>query len=648
MAASLISAHGLERSVGERPVLDGVSLTIEVGDRVGLIGRNGAGKSTLIRCLLDLEPVDAGEIIRKRDLRARVVEQVPRLDPDATVGEAVLSGLEAARALEAELEAVEAAMPTADPTALEALVHRQAELGERLQQQGGRNFRHRAEAMLHALSAPSTDRRMGELSLGERRRVALAAGLLEAPELLILDEPTNHLDVETIEWLEEHLRSYSGGILVVTHDRHFLDRVVTRIAEIDRGELATYPGNYRRYLEQKAERDAAEARAEANRRRAIRSELDWVRRGPPARTTKSKARLQRFDAMVDDAPKARLGEASFRLPHPPRIGKTILELKKVTKRFGARTLIRDLDLVLTRGARVGIVGPNGAGKTTLLRMILGELDPDGGEIVRGHNTVMVYADQGRTDLDDDNTVIEEVAGDGDKVFVGDHPVQVHTFLEGLLFDGAQQRAKVGTLSGGERTRVALAKRLREAGNLLVLDEPTNDLDLATLRVLEDALVDYPGCVLVVSHDRWFLDRVTTAVLAFEGDGRVVLHEGGHADWRAHRDRAARPPPDDRGSASPTPKPARPGASLARPGGGERPRKKRRGFAEQREFEGMEAAILAAEADVETREARLADPAVVRELGAKVADELRALDAARARVEALYTRWEALSELDPYG
>ena len=634
---SLLSAHNLQKSIGTKTVLDGVSITIEEQDRIGLLGRNGAGKSTLIRCLLGIETPDDGTVSKRKNLRYALVEQTPKLNESGSVGENILEGLSLQRSLSEELEAVEEKMMSASEEELNELIHLQADLGEQLDRLGGRSYEHKADAMLDALCAPKKDRLISSLSIGERRRVALAIGLLQTPDLLILDEPTNHLDVETIEWLEKYLVDFAGGILLVTHDRHFLEKVSTKMAEIDRGDLRVYTGSYSKYLEKKAERETIEARTEANRKRTISRELEWVRRGAPARTTKQKARLDRFEQLVDNVPKASLGNADFMLPHPPRIGKTILEISHLYKSYGDRKIIDDFDLILKKGDRIGIVGPNGAGKTTLLKMILGEVKQDSGYINMGQNTEIVYADQGRTDLDNENSVIEEVAGDGDKVFVGEDSIQVQTFLERLLFDSAQQRAKIGTLSGGERTRVALAKCLRHAGNLLILDEPTNDLDLATLRVLEDALCAYPGCVLVVSHDRWFLDRVSTSVLAFEGGGSVVLYEGGHADWRkTYKKEIKKPEPKEVPAAKPTqakPKPKTPS--------------RRRNFQQEKEFKGMEENIMELEEQIETLEKEVSDPEVIKELGPKLAKKLDSLEKKKAKLENLYARWAELSELEAY-
>jgi ATP-binding cassette subfamily F protein uup len=625
---SLVSAHDVRKQYGQRTLLEDVSITIEPGDRIGLIGVNGAGKSTLIRILLGLEDADVGEIQRKRDLTFGLVSQTPKLDEAATIGEIAQRARAKHTEARVQMEQVSAQLHDAkDAAHVAELIERQAALAEEIERTGGWNAEHLAEAAMQMLGVPPADRRVESLSLGETRRLALSLGLVEQPELLVLDEPTNHIDVEAIEWLEKELVDYPGALLLVTHDRYFLERVANRHAELDRGKLHLYEGSYSEYLAAKAEREALEARAEHKRQRAIESELTWVRRRAPARTTKQRARLERFDALVAARPKAATKDAIFRLPHPPRIGKTILELNRLSKSFGDRKLIADFDLVLARGDRLGVVGPNGAGKTTLLRMITGEIAPDQGTVIRGANTAIAYADQ-RRPLDEANTVLEEVAGDGEVVFVGEEAVSVHAFLDGLLFDGAQQRTRISALSGGERSRVALAKALRSNANLLILDEPTNDLDLPTLRVLEDALIEYPGCALVVSHDRYFLDRVTTGILAFEGGGRVIRYDGGYDVYRAGRgagrEADKKPEPVER-----APKP-----EVARP--------KKRSYKEERELESMEERIMEAEGRVASMEKELSDPQEIRRLGAEVKKRVDELEAERARVEALYARWAELS------
>jgi ATP-binding cassette subfamily F protein uup len=611
-------------------VLDGVSVTIEPRDRFGLIGINGAGKSTLIRILIGLEEADGGEIQRRRGLTTRYVEQAPRIDPDTTVREAVRSGLARNQAAKARLERITEEIAAAKGETLAALIEEQSTWTEELERAGGWNVEHQAEAAMLALGVPDGGRRIGTLSQGEMRRVALCAGLLEAPDLLVLDEPTNHIDVRAIEWLEATLADYPHALLLVTHDRYFLDRVATRLGELDRGSLHLYEGNYSAYLVEKAERDALEARAEHKRRRAIENELSWVRRRAPARTTKQKARLERFDALVAARPKVVSTDVDFRLPHPPRIGKTILELSGVSKSFGGRKLIDRLDLLLAKGDRLGIVGPNGAGKTTLLRMILGELEPDEGTIVRGQNTMIAYADQRRV-LNESKTVLDEVSGDNDFVHVGEVAVPVHGFLSGLLFDGDAQRTKIAALSGGEKSRVALAKALRVTANLLILDEPTNDLDLPTLRILEDALMTYPGCALIVSHDRYFIDRVTTGALVFEGEGRVVRYEG---DVSSHLDRDFEIP-EQKDGRDKQEKPKRERSERAR----------KLSFKEKRELEGMEQQIMDAEARVSELEREVYDPEVVKRIGQKIAAKMAELEAARREVERLYARWSELSAIE---
>jgi ATP-binding cassette subfamily F protein uup len=590
---AILTVQDLEKSFGSRRVLGGVSFAVHERDRIGLIGGNGAGKSTLIRVAFGLAEPDAGKVTRRRDLRVEYVPQEPVFDPDATV---------------------EAALDRGPEVPL-----------------------HEVQTLAAALRLPALDRRVGALSIGERRRVALAHALLGRAELLALDEPTNHLDARTVEWLEERLAALPGALLLVTHDRYFLDRVATRVLELDRGRLHGHEGGYTAYLERQAARLALEASAEHARAAFVKNELEWIRRTPQARSTKQKARVDRFDAAVAAAPTTADRAAApitLRLPTGGRLGKTILELKGLTGARGGRTLFADLTLTMKPGDRIGIVGPNGAGKTTLIRTLLGLEPPDRGEVVVGLNTRIAYLEQGRTELDDDATVLAEVAGDSDHVALEDGPVHVRTFLRLLGFADETAATPIRRLSGGERNRVQLARLLRRGGNLLVLDEPTNDLDLVTLGVLERALADFGGCALIVSHDRWFLDRVATGILAFEGDGSVLFYEGDYTSYAARRPGASAP---------------RPNGALHQTDGGRTARVRTAGprklsFKERQELGGIEEAIHGAEGRVAELEAILQDPAVFRERAAEVPALVAALDAARAEVAALFDRWQELDEL----
>jgi ATP-binding cassette subfamily F protein uup len=487
------------------------------------------------------------------------------------------------------------------------------------------------------MELPALEERVGVLSIGARRRVAIARALLARPDVLILDEPTNHLDAATTAWLERRLLERTGTLLLVTHDRYFLDRVATRILELDRGRLHAYDAGYSRFLEKQAERLESEAERERRRAAFVRRELVWIRRGPAARTTKQQARIDRFEAAVAAEPGAderRGGLLGLRLPSGQRLGKTVLELSGLGKRLSGKRLFDGLDLIFKPGDRVGVVGPNGAGKTTLVRTILGQVTPDAGQVVVGVNTRFGYLDQGRDDLRDDRTVPEEVAGDNDSVFLEDGPVHARTFLRMLLFDDAFADTPVGVLSGGERNRVQLARLLRAGANFLVLDEPTNDLDLLTLGVLEEALADFPGCALIVSHDRWFLDKVATAILAFEGDGRVELFAGSCSDYLARR----RPP----AAPAPAPAPSRPAPRLrAEP-------VRRLTFKEKQELGAIEGSIVAAERAVADLEATLQDPGFYASRSAEAPALVAALDDARRQVDALYARWQELEALAAKG
>jgi ATP-binding cassette subfamily F protein uup len=645
----ILTVLGLEKSFGTRRVLGGVSFTVNETDRIALIGVNGAGKSTLLRLLAGEagagEGPDAGTITRRRGITMEYVAQEPRLDVARTVGETMREGLRAhARAL-GELDALGAEIPALTGPRLDAALAAQAALHDRIVALGGWDQDHEVRSLAAGLAVPADAAVIGTLSLGERRRVAIARALLARPDLLALDEPTNHLDAATIAWLETRLLEQGRALLLVTHDRYFLDRVATHILELDRGRLFAYAGGYSRFLEKQSERLAGEATREQARAAFVRRELDWIRRGPKARGTKQQARIDRFDDAVAARPRAderRGGPLTLRLSAGDRLGKTILELRGLAKSLGGKTLFRDLDLLFKPGDRIGVVGPNGAGKTTLVRTILGELAADAGEVVVGQNTRIAFLDQARATLDDAKTVLQEVAGDNDHVLLAGGPVHARTFLRLLLFDDAFADTPVGVLSGGERNRVQLAKLLRAGGNFLVLDEPTNDLDVLTLGVLEDALAEFAGCALIVSHDRWFLDKVATGILAFEGDGRVVFYEGSCSDYLA---RPKSPSASSGVATRAAGVPAAVGAGVVaarRPDDAPRPRK--RTFKERQELAAMEPAILAAERDVAGLEQTLQDPIVYATRAPEVPTLVARLEAARRRVDALYARWQALEQI----
>jgi ATP-binding cassette subfamily F protein uup len=521
-----------------------------------------------------------------------------------------------------------------------AALERQHALAERIEALGGWDLDHQIRGLAASLGVPPGDRVVDTLSIGERRRVALACAFLSGPDLLALDEPTNHLDTATTEWLEQRLRAFAGAVLLVTHDRWFLERVATRIAEIDRGGLYVYDGGYSRFLEQRAARLGAESEAERQRAAFVRRELDWVRRGPAARSTKQRARLERFDAAVaarpdDVRPDDR--QLALRIPSGPRLGGIVVEAEGLALQLGGKRLFAGLDFAMVAGERVGIVGGNGMGKSTLLRVLLGEQAPDAGTVRRGVNTQPLFLDQTRSTLDDRQSVVEAVAAQNDHVFLEDGPVHVRTFLRMMLLDDRVAAARVADLSGGERNRVQLARLLREGGNLLVLDEPTNDLDLMTLSALEEALAAFPGCALVVSHDRWFLDRVATSILAFEGDGRVTKYAGNYSDYLEAREAAAVAASEAAAEAqravAAASKPATPAKPAPKPAGLTSP--------EKRELAGMEAAIEAAEAAVAAATEAVNDPALYTRGAADIAAAQARLSAAEAEVARLYARWEAL-------
>ena len=603
--AAVVTVQDVHKRFGNRIVLRGASFALHERDRIGMIGANGAGKSTLLEMMVHADTVDPalqpddGLITWRKGLVLEYVAQEPDLPLDESVATALArDGVPA----------------------------------------------HETATVAAALLLPPMTARVGQLSIGERRRVALARALLGKPEVLCLDEPTNHLDARTIEWLENRLAVFPGALICVTHDRYFLDRVATRIVEVDRGMAYTYEGDYAEFLLAQADRLSVEAEVEYQRSSFIRREIDWIRRGPKARSVKAKARIDRFDAAVAAAPTVddQRGDAmALRLPSGPRLGGSIVELKRVSKSLGGKVLFSDLTLNMKPGDRIGIVGPNGAGKTTLIKTILGVEPPDSGQVVVGSNTRPAYFEQARTELRDELTVIEEVGDGFDYVELPDGRVHVRSFLRMLAFPDSVSDTKIGQLSGGERNRVQLARLLRRGGNLLVLDEPTNDLDLPTLGALEDGLRAFAGCALIVSHDRWFLDRVATAILAFEGDGKVTLYEGSYsfyAERRAANAAAAAAAGGGTGTGTGTgtgkrdtraPKPAGP---------------RKLSFKERAELAAIEDTIATAERAVTDQEAALSDPALFKDRPTEVATLVATLDAARAEVERLFARWQELDAL----
>ena len=511
---------------GGKEILKGVTLSFLPDAKIGVLGVNGAGKSTLMKMMAGREEPSNGEAWAAEGVRVGYLEQEPQLDPAKTVEENVTDGLGGTKDLLDRFNDIsEKFAEPMDDDEMTALLAEQGELQEQIDAVDGWELERTIEIAMDALRCPPADSGVEKLSGGERRRVALCRLLLQKPEVLLLDEPTNHLDAESVAWLERHLRDYDGTVLMVTHDRYFLDNVTGWILELDRGNGIPYEGNYSAWLEQKQKRLKQEEREETARQRTLAHELDWIRASPRARQAKSKARITAYDDLVDKSRNAKAGEAQIVIPPAPRLGDLVIEATDVRKGFGNHLLMDGLSFKLPPGGIVGIVGPNGAGKTTLFRMITGQETPDGGEIRIGDTAQLGYIDQSRDSLDDAKTVWEEISGGLDEIDLGKRTMQSRAYVAQFNFKSADQQKKVGQLSGGERNRVHLAKMLKAGNNVLLLDEPTNDLDVETLRALEDSLADFAGCAVVISHDRWFLDRLATHILAFEGDSHVEWFEG---------------------------------------------------------------------------------------------------------------------------
>jgi ATP-binding cassette ChvD family protein len=515
-----------------KQVLRDISLGFYYGAKIGVLGLNGAGKSTLLRIMAGVDNDYVGEIVISKGYSVGLLEQEPRLDDSKTVIEVVREAVKPIVEMLARFDVVNAkfAEPDAD---FDALIAEQARLQEQLDKQDAWNLDSRLELALDALRCPPSDTPIKVLSGGERRRVALTRLLLTEPDILLLDEPTNHLDAESVAWLEHHLREYRGTVIAVTHDRYFLDNVAGWILELDRGFGIPWKGNYSSWLEQKKNRLALEEKTESKRQKTLDRELEWIRMSPRARQAKGQARLTAYERLLSQESEQRREELEIYIPPGPRLGDIVIELEHVSKAYGERLLLEDFSAKILPGSIVGVIGPNGAGKTTLLKMITGLEQPDAGSIRIGETVRWAYADQARS-LDPQKTVYEEITGGAETLTLGARSMNARGYVSSFNFTGTDQQKNVTALSGGERNRVHLAKTLTEGANLLLLDEPTNDLDVNTLRALEEALEDFAGCAIVVSHDRWFLDRIATHILAFEGDSQARLFYGNWSDYEAHR------------------------------------------------------------------------------------------------------------------
>ncbi|MGR8920170.1 MAG: energy-dependent translational throttle protein EttA [Gammaproteobacteria bacterium] len=516
-------------------ILKDISLSFFPGAKIGVLGLNGAGKSTLLRIMAGIDTDIEGEAIPQKGLKIGYLHQEPQLDPDKDVRGNVEEGLgETIKLLERFNEISMKFAEPMDDDEMNALLEEQGQLQNAIDAAGGWEVERKLEIAADALRLPPWDADVSALSGGERRRVALCRLLLSEPEMLLLDEPTNHLDAESVAWLEQYLEHYPGTVVAVTHDRYFLDNVAGWILELDRGKGIPWEGNYSSWLEQKEARLKQEEREEAAHRKTVAAELEWVRKGAKGRQAKSRARLQRFEELQSKEFQSRNETNEIYIPPGPRLGDVVIEVSHLSKAFGERLLIDDLSFTLPPGGIVGVIGANGAGKSTLFKMLTGQEQPDAGEIKVGQTVEFAYVDQSRDSLDDGKTVWEEISGGHDILTIGEYELQSRAYCGRFNFKGQDQQKHIGQLSGGERNRVHLAKTLLKGGNVLFLDEPTNDLDVETLRALEEALLSFPGCVIVISHDRWFLDRVATHMLAFEGDSHVEWFPGNYADYEADR------------------------------------------------------------------------------------------------------------------
>lgn len=538
MAPIIFSMHKVSRvHPPGKQVLKDISLSFFEGAKIGVVGLNGSGKSSFLRIVAGLDKEYNGDVTFRPNLTIGYLEQEPKLDPSKTVKENVMEGCKEAASLLQDFEAVSARLgEDITPEEMDALIDKQATLQDKIDAIGAWELDRTLEIAMDALRCPPADSSVDKLSGGEKRRVALCRLLLEKPELLLLDEPTNHLDAESVAWLERHLSEYPGAVVCVTHDRYFLDNVAKWILELDRGYGVPWEGNYSSWLDQKKSRLELEEKSESKRQKTLARELEWIQQSPRARQAKSKARIKAYEELLNVEQEKQVEELEIYIPPGPRLGEVVIQATDVAKSYGDRVLFEGLNFNLPRGGIVGIIGPNGAGKTTLFKLITGKDTADGGSFKVGETVSLSYVDQSRDTLDNNKSVYDEISGGDEIIKLGTREFNARAYVARFNFAGPDQQKKVGTLSGGERNRVHLAKMLRSGGNVILLDEPTNDLDVNTLRALEEALLSFAGCAVVISHDRWFLDRIATHILAFEGDSQVVWFEGNYQDYEADRRR----------------------------------------------------------------------------------------------------------------
>lgn len=624
---TVLSANSVVKGFGGQPVLEGVSLSIHEGERVGLIGRNGSGKSTLMKLLVGLETCDDGDIVRRRGLRVGYLTQSCALPLDQTVGDVLedaYSDVAAMLTRHDELAALLADHESDTPERV-SLQEEYSTLHHALEVHGGWDVAQDVKRVSMALNLPDPERTLSTLSGGELRRVDIGATLLSRPDVLLLDEPTNHIDMPSVEWIEKFLRSYQGSLLLVTHDRYFLDLVTTRIVELDGNRLFSFPGNYARFVEYKAQVEEVDRQTEEGRQSTLRRELEWIRRGPKARSTKQKARINRFEELYDQDGPQTAPKLNFQIPTPGRLGKDILEARDLKCVRGGRTLFEDVKITFQKKMIVGVSGPNGCGKSTLARTLMQQDDDFSGKVKVGELTKFLYVDQTHEEVNPEQSVLDFVSGGAHHLEVNDRRMHVPAYLEGMLFDRDSVRSPMGNLSGGERNRMELAKKLLKGGNFLVLDEPTNDLDLQTLRVLEEAILAFDGCSLIISHDRYFLNRVCTHLIVF--DEEEFYFSAGNYDnfqiYRSHRTAAKK------------------SSNLVKVPRPQRAPSNRLSYKEKEELKNIESTIEQTEANKLDIESTLNQPGFYEGQHEEVQAVLATLEDTREEITRLYTRWEDL-------